>query len=306
MSEELHGRLREFLIEEINRKNERQCTRVALIHAPKGGREMPLKDWRREDEPEIFESLTLIEKLTAAIIEYTEHYADSFMTGKHRFVVTTHQHLAGKAATFAFHVTANTAAEDNTAIAAPGGATAVAMSEGSATQISLALMRTNQFMFEATLRALSNTNADLKDENTELRGEVRTLRNELDEARSTRMEREANLQWQGVKQQQRSEALRQFMQFLTIALARFTAGKPGAPSAEGKPGTSSALRILVAKFGENLRARPERLQALFGVLEQGEIAMLMEIIQLAAQEEQAEREAAAGAASASEQQAPAA
>ena len=289
MSEELHHRLREFLIGEVNRKHERQCVRITLAYAPAKQRPTPLKDWQREEDPEIFDTLALTEKLCSTITEFAEHYADTF-NNKSRFVVTTYQHLGGKAE-LAFVMTPGAVAGDeDTALASSGASSVTALSEGSSTHVISTLLRTNQMMFEGTIRSITSMNIDLKDENAELRGEVRTLRNELDEARSTRMEREFNVQLLGAKHQQRSEALKQFMNFATIALAKFTAGKGGDVKASG---ASSALRVLVSQYSKSLR--PEQYQALFGLHDEAQQALLMEIMQLAAREE-AEAAAAQGVA----------
>jgi hypothetical protein len=284
MSEELHRRLREFLVAEVNRRDERQCVRIELFYAPRGSRPTPLKDWSRKEYPEIFESLTLIEKLTTTLIEAAEYYADSFQSGKHRFEVWTKQHL-GSGAQFAFVMqpAATAVAAEDTALAAPGGGASgsTPLTEGTAAHVIATLTRAQQSMFDGTVRVLGATNASFREENTELRERVRSLERELDQARSERLEREHVVRMEDRRQDQRSEALGRLLQLASILAGRFVAGDGTGPNAAQNAG--QALRLLIAQFAKSLR--PEQIQAVFGSLDQVQQGMLMEIMTIATRDE---------------------
>lgn len=286
MSEELHRKLRDFLVGEVNRREERQCVRIELLYAPKGARPTPLKDWTRPEYPEIFESLTLVEKLTTTIIESAMQYADSFMSGKHRFEVITKQHLGGHV-TFAFVMQASmiTGEGDETSLAAPGTVGPAPLTEGTAAHVIATLTRAQQSMFDGTVRVLGATNAQFREENNELRARVRELERELDAARSDRLEREFMVQVQGAKESQRGEILSRLMQFASIAAGQYVAGDPKAPGAPQK--TEAALKMMMSQLAHSLTN--EQISAIFNgapvVFDQGQRALLMQIMTVATRED---------------------
>ena len=96
-TEDLHGKILAFLVGEFARKEGRQCTGVDLLYAPgEGYRDEPIRKWVRTDEPELFE-FQGAEGLVSTILEIAEGEVDAKPSGRHRFVVRTHQHLGGRA-----------------------------------------------------------------------------------------------------------------------------------------------------------------------------------------------------------------
>lgn len=97
-SEKLLGKLREFLVAEWTRKDNRQLVAVDLFFAPgHGHRDENVRAWLRADSPEFFAELTNVEKLIEQIFETAERETAAKPMGKYRFVVRTLQHLGGRA-----------------------------------------------------------------------------------------------------------------------------------------------------------------------------------------------------------------
>lgn len=97
-TKDLYAKLLPFLLTAFARKDGRQCTGVDLLYAPGDGyRDEEIRNWAREEDPEIFDSFAYVESLVSTILEIAEREADTKAPGKHRFIVRTHQHLGGRA-----------------------------------------------------------------------------------------------------------------------------------------------------------------------------------------------------------------
>jgi hypothetical protein len=270
VSADLHAKLLAFISGEFERKEGRQCVKLELVYSQQGFRDEMLQSWIRIDEPEVFESRALTEKLVSDIIERTEGHADTFGQGTHRFTLRTHQHLGGRAV-YAFKVAPS---------ASTGGAgedppeLAMTKSQGDmgiVAQHASQLMRNNTMMYQGTIGVLGATNRQLSEENTEIRARMRVLEKELDEARSNNLTREFELSVQMRKHARTDAGFNKLMQFGTIAMAKMSAGgeKTG-------PGAATGLAMMVFEFGKSLQAHQQK--ELFAILDFAQRAMLMEIL----------------------------
>lgn len=96
-TEDLHGKIMAFLAGEFARKEGRQCVGIDLIYTPGDGyRDEPIRKWVRPDDPELFE-MPGVEGLVSTILQIAEDEVDAKTSGRHRFVLRTHQHLGGRA-----------------------------------------------------------------------------------------------------------------------------------------------------------------------------------------------------------------
>ena len=95
-------KLTAFLIEELARKELRQCVGIALFYSPGADfRDEEIRAWSRDEDPRVFEDCSAVEPLVDAIFQATEDELAYKETGKHRFYVRTHQYLGIKP-TFSF------------------------------------------------------------------------------------------------------------------------------------------------------------------------------------------------------------
>lgn len=97
MSEELHTKIRDFLAQQLSLVEGRQCVRLILQYSQPGFRDEDLRSWQRDDSPESFGSLAMIEQVTSTIIEIAETHAYALEHSEHRYVVRTRQYLGGRA-----------------------------------------------------------------------------------------------------------------------------------------------------------------------------------------------------------------
>jgi len=97
VSEELHAKIRGFLAEQLSRLEGRQCVKFDLLYSQPGFRAEDLRSWERADNPELFDSLGMIEQVASTIIEIAEAHADSLDQGSHRYTVNTRQYFGGRA-----------------------------------------------------------------------------------------------------------------------------------------------------------------------------------------------------------------
>lgn len=249
---ELHGKILAFLAGEWARKGERQLTGVDLVYAPGGGyREEEIRKWVRADETELFESFVNVEKLVSTIIEIAEGEADAKPSGKHRFVVRTHQHAGGRA-TQSFALSPGYNGADEMALVPGGGSGSrpdvIANHAGQ-------LMRINAQMFEGTIRVLGQQHVTLYEEVAQLRTENNKLRRENDELRSNREEREFQIALAMEKNQRTNAGFQKLLQIGTVVAAKIGGGDGGADA-------SSPLMMLVSEFGRSLR--PDQMSVLTG------------------------------------------
>lgn len=281
MSDDIRSRLIDFLGPAFSAKDRNLAMKVELLYCPgKGLRDEQMREWERSDRPEIFEQLDLIEALIMQIIKLAEDHADNAGAGSHKFKVRVHQQFNGKPfLLFAIKPSHDSyAGDESTAMMAPGGGMggsaqndavigALNMVSGHAGQ----LMRINTQMHGESFRVLANLTEDLRDENIKLRTENSQLRKELEAAQSNKEDREYQFAMAHSKNQRTDAAVSKAIQIGTVIAAKITGmGKElGAPD---------GLGMLLTEFGKSLR--PEQIQALMGVLDQGQIIMFMQIMEM--------------------------
>lgn len=280
---ELHGRILGFLMGEWARKDNRQLVGVDLLYAPGGGfRDEEVRRWERADEPEFFAEFTNIEKLVALIIDIAEGEADAKPPGHHRFVVRTRQHMGSKPSmSFALRPS-YTGGDDMSMVPSHGGAGPGGGGGGRSNDIAVAqvlsqnnsqLMRTNQQMFDGTIRVLGQQNMNLHDQVAALTSENATLRKELEEARSNKMDREFQIAMAADKNARANAGFTKLLQLGTVVAAKIGTGNEVQAG-----GAASPLAMLFNEFYQSLRQ--DQMGALMQTLDMAQKIMLMEIVQL--------------------------
>jgi len=273
MSSEHHAKILAFLAGEFSKKEGKICVRVDLLYAQVGFRDEELRSWDRAENPELFENFVEVERLTSMIVEIAEGHADAFGMGQHRYIVRTHQHLGGKAThSFKMAPAFGTGVPGEDSAMVPQGRNSSAEAMGVITQNNLALMRTNQSMFQASFGTLASLSENLRRENVELRSENVSLKRRLDEAESTKLFKEFEIAQNAEKNQLKSQGIKQLMNLATIAMAKFTGGNQSGVHAE------TPLGMLVFKFGDSLRT--EQVNVIMKVLTMDQRAMFMEIMNM--------------------------
>jgi hypothetical protein len=269
-AEELRGKVLAFLAGEFARKDLRQCVAIDLLYSPGSGfRDEEIRKWMRADDPETFENFANIERLVALILEIAEGEADAKAPGKHRFVVRTHQHGGGRAIQSFALSPAFSGGGDELALTAGGG--------GGSRQDVIAnhagqLMRINAQIFEGTIRVLGAQNTDMRRENAELHAENINLRREVDEARSTKMDREFQIAMAAEKNARTNAGFQKMLQIGSVIAAKI-GGVDGAQT-----GAPNPQAMLFAEFGKSLR--PDQINALFVTLDMGQKMIFMELMNM--------------------------
>jgi hypothetical protein len=92
---ELHRKILGFLRDVWERKAN-QLIGVALLYAPGNGfKDEEIREWIRDDDPELFAKFVDVEELVTQLVAISEGEADAHGVGKHHFIVRAHQHMAG-------------------------------------------------------------------------------------------------------------------------------------------------------------------------------------------------------------------
>ena len=279
---ELHQRMVAFLMGEWNRKEERQLVGVDLFYSPgQGYKDEEIRKWERADEPEFFAEYVNIEKLAGLIIEIAEGDVDTRLPRKHRYFVRTRQHMGSKpqmpfALYPAFH-----GHTDEIAIVTDGGGGGGSGSGGK--EIAVAqilaqnngqLMRTNQQMFDGTIRVLGSQNQNMHEQILALRDENAKLRMDLEEAKSNKNDREFQMAMAAEKNIRTNQAFQKMFQLGTVLVTKFAADGSPAQLGEGSP-----LVTLLNEFQSSIR--PDQMQALMQLLDMPQKIMFMNIVKLA-------------------------
>ena len=271
---ELHGKILGFLMTEWARKDNRQLVGVDLLFAPGNGfRDEEVRKWVRADEPDFFAEFVNIEKLVTQIIEIADGEADAKPSGKHRFVVRTHQHLGGRA-NMSFALSPSYTGNDDTALMASGGGGGGGRDQQVIASHAGQLMRINAQMFEGTIRVLGQQNMSLHEQVATLTAENATLRKELEEARSNKMDREFQIAMAAEKNARTNAGFQKVLQLGSVVVAKFAAGNDPA----SQLGEAAPLPMLLREFYQSLRQ--EQLNVLMQTLEMGQKMMFMEIVNM--------------------------
>ena len=282
---ELHQRIFQFLMAEWNRKDNRQLEEVHLVYAPGNGfAHEPIRRWVRTDEPELFVEIANVEKLVMQILEFAEGEADAKPAGKHRFVIRTKQTM-GERATMSFALAPTYKGEgDDEALIVNGGGSGGGGGGGGgrgSSDVAIAtilsnnnaqLMRTNTQMFDGTIRVLGHQVQNLHERIIELTGENATLRRRLEEAESSKDDRDFQRMMAHDKSQRSNAALQKVLQLGTVVMARF-GGEGGSQLPEGNP-----MGLLISEFYQSLRQ--EQMASLLQTLDMPQKIMFFEIVKL--------------------------
>lgn len=280
---ELHARVLGFLMGEWSRKDNRQLVGVDLLYSPgQGFRDEEIRKWERADEPEFFAEFVNIEKLVNSIVEIAEGEADAKVPGKHRFVVRTRQH-GGTKPTMSFALNPGyRGAGDDTALVSGGGGGGGGRGDIAVAQVlaqnNSQLMRTNQQMFDGTIRVLGQQNMNLHEQLSALTSENATLRKELEEARSNKMDRDFQIAMAREKNERHTQGFQKVMQLASVAVAKIG----GAEAVQGNEGNPQAM--LIGELYKSLRA--DQMNTIMGALDMAQKLMFMEIVKLSDPQEQ--------------------
>lgn len=279
---ELHQKILGFLMTEWARTENRQLVEVHLVFCPGGGfRDEPLRKWVRADEPDLFAEIVNVEKLTTQILELAETDADSRPAGKHRYLVRTQQHLGERANhPFSLSPAYRGTGDDGAMIVngvGRGGGGGGGSSDIQAAQIlagnNSQLMRINTQMFDGTIRVLGHQVQNLHEQVIMLTAENATLRRELEEAKSTKMDREFQMAMAHEKNARSNAALQKVLQLGTVVVAKFGADGAGQQLGEGNP-----LAMLISEFYQSLR--DDQRNALIQILDMPQKIMFFEIVKI--------------------------
>lgn len=281
-TEDLHAKILAFLGGEFVRKEGRQCTKLELCHAPKGYREEEIKTWHRDEDAELFDDLTRVEKLVSMIIERCEEEADAAGgTGAHRFILRTHQHLGGRQKlSFLVNQSARDAGDgeaDNALVL--GGAGANGPGGGVMVQMLGMQMRHNERYhttqmqtFQSTLGVLSRVNDDLREENATLRKERLDLLTKLDDQEAKKDARDMEAMKQIAKDKRKDVALGKLLPLFPLVASKIMGKDP-------TPGAPNALGILVSELVKSLS--PSQMQRIGGTLQPTQQILLGEAMKIA-------------------------
>lgn len=284
MSDEIRGKLLEFIGPAFAAKDNRLAMKLELLYCPKNAREEPMREWDRNERPEVFEQLDLTEALIQSIIKLAEDHADSFGQGYHRFKVRVHQQFNSKPSISfglrpSFDQYSGGGGEETAMTTFGGGGGGHGGASGDAVIGALGmvrdhagqLMRINTQMHGESFRVLANLTEDLRDENIKLRTENSSLRKELETAQSNKDDREYQFAMAHSKNQRTDAAVGKLLQIGTVIAAKIT----GMSKELGAP---DGIAMLLSEFGRSLK--PEQIQKLMGVLDQGQLIMFMQIMEM--------------------------
>lgn len=274
---EIHGKVLGFLMAEWARKDNRQLVGVDLLYSPgQGFRDEEVRRWERADEPEFFAEFVNIEKLVTQIVDVAESEADAKLPGKHRFVVRCRQHMGGKSSmSFALYPS-YIGAGDETSLTPSGGGGGGGSGGGRGNEIAVAqvlatnnsqLMRTNQQMFDGTIRVLGQQNMNLHEQVAALVAENATLRKELEDARSNKMDREFQIAMAAEKNARTNAGFQKLLQLGSVVAAKIGAG--------GEAQAETPLAIMVSELYKSFRQ--DQMETLIGLFDMSQKIMFMEI-----------------------------
>lgn len=277
-SSELHAKILGFVATEFSKKQHHACVRLELLYSQSGFRDEELRSWDRAADPELFENMVRVEQLASTIIEIAEGHADSFGTGRHRYVIRTKQHMGGRAMeSFSLRPSFEAGSDPNALmIAGQGDRGGNATSEvlGILTQNNLAFMRTHQQMYQTSFGTLASLTENLRSENVELRTENTQLRREVEELRSNKDEREFQIALTAKRSERSDKMTEKILQIGSVVAAKIT----GAGKELG--GGTDALSMLLIEFGKSLH--PQQVVAFQKILEPTQLLMFFEIMEMVA------------------------
>jgi hypothetical protein len=288
MSEDIHRKLVAFLSGEFARGEGRICVQLDLTAANPGSVGTPLGTWDRAENPELFSDLGKIEELVTAILTKAQDHADAFGSGSHRFEIRTRQHLGHRVA-HGFRLAATTDSDGLGGGDDQPNATGVLAQQMRHTEIHMRMsVTTTQLMVGTLERQLRS----LSDECVQLREERRKHLAELEEARSTRGEREYVMSMGLAADERKTQAVNKVLQLLPVVATKFL----GKEAMEG--GKATPLSMLISELGKSLT--PPQIKQITAALSMEQQMLLMEAMRVAqaaepaADEEKKEATAKAG------------
>lgn len=279
-----HDLLFAFFAGEFAKRDEYQCTSVTASYAPPGGyREEEIRRWDRRATPDRFE-LAGIGELTKEVLDVVTHEVDAKQPGRHRFTIKTTQAKGGRAThSISLAPAFSGNGDESTALVVSKGAEGAIIANHAN-----ALMRVNQQMFDSVVRVSMQAGESLRRQNEELLTENRDLRRKLDEAESTRLEREFRVAQAAETMNFKKQGMQQLFQFGQVAMAHLTSGGKTADP-------DSALVGVLYELGTTFR--PEQFSALQQIFDQAQLMLFMNAMNMVrAAHDSKEQKAAATAA----------
>jgi hypothetical protein len=269
-----HTKALAFLSGALALEGHHSAVKIDLSYSPAGGyRTDPLRSWSRERDPQYFEpgedgatNQVYTEQLVTDIVEIAEGHADSFGTGRHRFVIRVHQHLGGRQ-THAFVLLPTYQGEDQS-VGGMGSVDLVPTSAGVVGQLMRHLEnrdRASQQTLQSFLTAINHHAIQMREENAELRAQLAAKDKErlewlttIEAARSTEHDRQIQAQIVVSKEERKTLATKKIINLLPVVLSQWMGsgkGKSAKPGKDGKtadPKPPSPLAKLVGQLIESL------------------------------------------------------
>jgi len=272
VTEEIQTKILGFLVTECGRKENAQCVSIRLFFAPpQGYAEEEIGSWQRKDHPERFDEFVQQEQWATEILQIATDHVNAQSKGRYRYVLRTLQHSGSR---MSHHFALEPAYVAMQALDVVGGGDRV---DGHAVVIRgfEQAMRINAQIFEGSYRTLAQQNKMLADENTQLREQNFKLIHEVEEARSSRLEREFHLRNLARKETLKEQGSQKFFQVLDLVMHEIAARRGG-----GKPADGNQLAQLIVKFGDSLTM--EQGQAMMSLLNKDQVELFYSIMRAAA------------------------
>lgn len=221
------------------------CIRVTVAQAEAAYRDVSLRTWIREDEPEKFE-IPRIDEMAGAIIQVAEDFVDALGAacppGGVRFLVRTHQHLGAREN----HWIRIESASDPAMQSQVGGFSPDATGLiGMQMSHNMKLVDANQKLTAGSIGMMLDMQTRLNGENAELRAKVTRLEGELAAARNDDEHRLMDGLSRQRADDRKDKLLGKILPMVPVVLAKIL-------SKAGGPGGNPALAMLVNELAQSL------------------------------------------------------
>jgi hypothetical protein len=97
LAADVHTKILTFLVDEIARKDLRQCVCIDLLYAHGADyHDEAVRSWTDDEYPALFDGPALIEQIASIIVEVAEEHATIIRDCSRRYVVRTRQIAGGR------------------------------------------------------------------------------------------------------------------------------------------------------------------------------------------------------------------
>lgn len=286
-STDIHAKILAYVAGAFAMVEHHSPIKVELIYAPSGTyRGEPMKAWGPENSPELFgdHGHARVNHLVSEILEIAENYADSFGSGRHRFVIRVHQALGGRT-TSAFTILPSFDNDDQAASGQGGDAPTEKGLVGQLMRHLETRDRNGKEMLQAVLGAMSQSMGQLRDENTDLRGQINGMVKErvdwmakIEEAASKEHDRQIEAMQATAKEERKTNATNKIVNLLPVFLSQYLgsgAKKPGDPKRPPSP-LAKLVGELVESLSEDQRGQLGDILSMEQQITMGEIVKVVQ------------------------------